>query len=298
MTPAMHMFQGCFARVAVMRRPDLEPTPLQGRAQVLLALDGPGLECRTPAETGRLDDETYLAIDPWTPVLWEVSAERTPILALSFEPAWVGRSPTALLAAGSDMLFSELAHPMGAAVRAARDRVIRALSDHRQRLEAGDDGAEADLALEGLVDALFRAAAEPALGSGAEPPFGVRALDPRIRRSVRLMRGAVGKEPGVDAIAVAAGLSRSRFFEQFRECCGLTPRAYADALLVEEAARRLSDGVDPIAAISRTLGFSAQSHFTRFFRNRTGMTPSAYRQAARLRLQHLERAWEALHAQE
>eukprot|EP00752_Nemacystus_decipiens_P013237 g11726.t1 len=218
MTPALHMFQGCFARVAVMRRPDAEPTPLQGRAQVLFTLDGHALACRTPTESGRLDAETYLAIDPWTPALWERSAERAPVLALSFEPVWVGRSPTGLLAAGSDRLFSGLAHPMGTAVRAARDRVIRALSDQRQRLEAGEDGAEADLALEGLVDALYRTAAGPALAAGAEPCFGVRALDPRIRRSVRLMRGAVNKEPGVDAIAVAAGLSRSRFFEQ--RCAG------------------------------------------------------------------------------
>jgi AraC-like DNA-binding protein len=52
---------------------------------------------------------------------------------------------------------------------------------------------------------------------------------------------------------------------------------------VEEAARRLADTDQPLAEIALACGFCDQSHLTRTFRRRTGLTPGAWRRAARER---------------
>jgi AraC family transcriptional regulator len=48
-------------------------------------------------------------------------------------------------------------------------------------------------------------------------------------------------------------------------------------LCIEEAIRLLSSKNKTLADISETLGFSAQAHFTRFFRSKMGVPPSDIR---------------------
>jgi AraC family transcriptional regulator len=50
---------------------------------------------------------------------------------------------------------------------------------------------------------------------------------------------------------------------------------------IERAAEQLGAGDRPLAAVALAAGFSDQSHFCNVFRRLTGMSPSAYRRAAR-----------------
>lgn len=59
------------------------------------------------------------------------------------------------------------------------------------------------------------------------------------------------------------------------------PKEVIDARVVLEARRRLAWSPDDITTIARDLRFSEASNFTKFFRTRTGMSPSAFRQGVR-----------------
>ena len=48
-------------------------------------------------------------------------------------------------------------------------------------------------------------------------------------------------------------------------------------LRVETAQRRLTGGTDKVSTIATDLGYSDPAHFTRFFRNQTGLSPTEYR---------------------
>ena len=109
---------------------------------------------------------------------------------------------------------------------------------------------------------------------------GSRFEDSRIRRAIALLRAHPNKDMSIDELASQVGLSRSRFYDLFQLCTGLSPRAYLDLLCVETAISRLSSGQGKIAELAAELGFSAQSNFTRFFLNQVGVPPSEYRRAA------------------
>jgi len=109
---------------------------------------------------------------------------------------------------------------------------------------------------------------------------GSRFEDGRIRRAIALLRAHPNKDLSMNEVATQVGLSRSRFYDLFHVCTGLSPRAYLDMLCVEAAIARLSSGRGKIAELAAELGFSAQSNFTRFFLNQVGVPPSEYRRAA------------------
>jgi len=239
-----------------------------------------------------LDDATVLLINPWTVHSREALSEGEEglILCLSLEPSWVGAPAVGMLHADPPCMVTRMEVRADAQTCESRDAFVAALHAHRDAEGLDDPRHQAatghmdtslEAPLDALLDLLIGRHVTPVSANGGLKtlPIGCQPVDPRIRRAICLMRHHICKEPGIDAIAVAAGLSRSRFFEQFRDSCGVSPRRYADILMIEEAVRRLTEEDHSIAEISKQLGFSAQSHFTRFFRQKAGVSPSAYRRA-------------------
>lgn len=60
---------------------------------------------------------------------------------------------------------------------------------------------------------------------------------------------------------------------------GQTPKDIIDGRVILEAQRRLAWSTDDVATIARSLRFSDASNFTKYFRSRTGMPPSEFREA-------------------
>ena len=58
---------------------------------------------------------------------------------------------------------------------------------------------------------------------------------------------------------------------------GISPGLYIDSFCCDWAAEQLCDRSRRVADIARELGFSAQSHFTRFFKSKTGVAPREFR---------------------
>jgi AraC family transcriptional regulator len=67
----------------------------------------------------------------------------------------------------------------------------------------------------------------------------------------------------------------------FRRSFGCTVGEYLRRLRIERATEQLAGGDTPLAEIALAAGFADQSHFSNVFRRRTGMSPSAFRRAAR-----------------
>jgi AraC family transcriptional regulator len=79
------------------------------------------------------------------------------------------------------------------------------------------------------------------------------------------------------SIATACGLSASRFARAFRQSTGMPPHTWLNQARVERAMTLLRRSGQSLSAIALECGFVDQSHFTRVFVRRVGLTPGAWR---------------------
>jgi AraC-like DNA-binding protein len=77
-------------------------------------------------------------------------------------------------------------------------------------------------------------------------------------------------------LARVAGLSGYHLIRVFRKATGLSPHAWLVDRRVHLAAHRIRLG-EPLSAVASRCGFSDQSHLTRLFKARLGVTPGQYR---------------------
>jgi AraC family transcriptional regulator len=87
--------------------------------------------------------------------------------------------------------------------------------------------------------------------------------------------------PSAAEIATAVGVHPGHLARAFRVQYGDSLGGYARKLRLEWAAERLVRTEDPLAGLAFEAGFVDQSHFTRAFKRRFGLTPARYRRAHR-----------------
>lgn len=80
-------------------------------------------------------------------------------------------------------------------------------------------------------------------------------------------------------IARQAGVHPVHLSRVFRSHFGASIGDYVRGLRLDWAAERLLRSADPLSDISLAAGFADQSHFTRAFKQHTGLTPGRYRAA-------------------
>lgn len=82
-----------------------------------------------------------------------------------------------------------------------------------------------------------------------------------------------------DAIAERMNMSRSSFYNKFKDLTGETPNEYLSNLrLVKASSMLIMEQGMSIAEISEALGFNSLSYFSRKFKDRFGLSPAQYRQ--------------------
>jgi len=86
----------------------------------------------------------------------------------------------------------------------------------------------------------------------------------------------------IDSLAQTVGMSRANFFRVFERSTGVTPRVFSNMIRLERAVSAVVSSDLSFGALSDQLGFTAQAHFTRFFRDHTGVPPSSFRSISRL----------------
>lgn len=126
-----------------------------------------------------------------------------------------------------------------------------------------------DSALLELVQGLSRHAHRaPTLRDGAAPRFAP-VLD--------FMRAHLDESLDTERLAAVAGLSPFHFLRSFKAQHHATPQQALMALRLHEAKRQLAAGQAP-AQVAAAVGLTDQSHLTRSFARRYGVTPARYQQ--------------------
>lgn len=81
----------------------------------------------------------------------------------------------------------------------------------------------------------------------------------------------------LDELARRAHLSTSQLQREFRRLFGMNPGDYILRVRLLMARRQLEETLNPVGQIALDCGFYDQSHFTRAFRQATGLRPLDYR---------------------
>jgi len=85
----------------------------------------------------------------------------------------------------------------------------------------------------------------------------------------------------VSDVVGATAISRRELEYRFKQVFKKTVQDEINRLRMEHITKLLANSRDPIYKIARTLEFTDPEHFSRYFKNLTGLTPSAFRQTLR-----------------
>lgn len=282
MSSAIKIYQGRFGRVALL---DMDAPLVQHahhHCHLLIKAAGPDTFFAVHDELQPLTDESAVLVNPWEPHAYRHKEQaeheqHTVILAMYIEPDWLTEIQHPLSSGGQPQFFPQPCVRLSAHAR----KLAEELS-----LEMWWSDSVAAGRLEGLLCELMISVINPTRSwrelSRDMQAASRRPSDPRIRKAIAYLRENVGAEPDMNRLADHCGLSRAHFFALFHRCTGVTPNVYLNVLRMENAIRDLSGGSQPLTDISYDLGFSAPGHFTRFFRQHLGITPSEYRRVVQL----------------
>lgn len=283
MSTAIGIVQGSFGRVALldMNRPLV--THAHHHCHILLKASGADTAFVVRDGLQPLTDRTAVLVNAWEPHAYAPGGDVLPgtvILALYIDCAWLARCHRQLSVAGHPYFFPRSCVTIDAAIRHRADALALEMAAGSgiapQRLETQ---------LADLVLAVLERFSEMRNARGLVSATPQSMQDRRIRRAMEILQRGPGSAQDMRALAARSGLSRAHFFALFRRCMNLSPAVYANTLRMEAAIAGLGEQARPIADLSGRLGFSAQGHFTRFFRHHLGITPSEYRRkASRLQL--------------
>ncbi|HJP22033.1 MAG TPA: AraC family transcriptional regulator [Alphaproteobacteria bacterium] len=232
---------------------------------VLIKLSGDDRTFSVGDEICQLTDDKTIVIPPWLPHADLGESEgSTLMLAFYAEPRWIEAQ------FGLHIRFpSAASQPV---ISGQERRLLSQVSTFIADASASRDDIW-DITVQ-LMGSLLR---HTNLRSGKLSDV---AIDFRIRRAIWLIHGQPHGIKRMDKLAKAVGMSRSHFYAQFHKATGIPPRIYVEGLMIEQAIHRLVDSRQSIKDISDDLGYSAQSHFCRFFRSKVGFPPSSFRQFA------------------
>ena len=105
------------------------------------------------------------------------------------------------------------------------------------------------------------------------------STSPEIAQQIRhLLLTRVKDQLTIAQIARELGHSPTRMKEEFRRAFGCGIISYFNELKIWQAKRMLTDPTLTIDQVSRELGFSTPSYFSRAFAKQAGESPSVYRQ--------------------
>jgi len=262
--------QGRFGRATVNLIDRALVEHMHREFNILFKLGGADATFRSNDVTLSLDDLSVLLFNPGVPhAKLANQAGPTMILSLIIEPSWLVRVLSALIPLPVRLFPSSRVEISSEIMLHAR-RLAAVMSTHVTVDASGCEDFVADLA-----DAVTREYADPSVDRDIIAT--ARPIDYRIRKALLYINEHAMENPKVDDIARRVGLSRSRFFEQFRRCVGTSPQHYLDCSRVAIATRLLSTTNRALIELADELGYGNHSNFTRFFTQHVGVSPSEFR---------------------
>lgn len=278
MSKALRIFQGSFGRVALLDMDGALIHHAHPHCHVLIKASGADTFFAVRDRLHPLRDDTAVLVNTWEPHSYahQPGAPATTILALYIEPRWLADMQRDFTACANPGFFPQSCGDLTPHIRRLADRMANEL------LFTDEAGERHEQALMDLMVALIDRFSEWRSLRGAVFAARLPASDYRVRNAVRYMRATLGEEFNADKVAQAAGLSRAHLFRLFHGTMQITPALYFNVLRMEAAIGALADGAESVTTLSDRLGFAAPSHFTRFFRNNQGVTPTEYRRVVNL----------------
>jgi len=110
-----------------------------------------------------------------------------------------------------------------------------------------------------------------------EPPH------PRLIQSINAFLSTPEQTWTLAELARAAGMSRTRFAEEFKLVTGQTPARIVSRLRLTAAARRIATTTLSVEAAAEEAGYSSSAAFVRAFQREFGETPARWRRARKSR---------------
>jgi len=147
----------------------------------------------------------------------------------------------------------------------------------QQRLGSG-------LIVSRLADIIFMQAVRAhieTLDPEADHGWLAALADRRLGAALNLLHKNVAANWTVEALAAAAGMSRSAFALRFKEKIGQSPLDYLTRWRMFRAAQALRSGEQPLVQIAGSVGYDSEAAFNKAFKRTTGSAPGAYRRAMR-----------------
>jgi AraC-like DNA-binding protein len=129
-----------------------------------------------------------------------------------------------------------------------------------------------------IEETLWRAVAHCLVRYAGSPIDAWRRESGPVARARALIDQRYRDDHGLADLAAAARLPRHQLIRAFRRETGFTPHSYLVHRRVLAAKASLRHGLSPSEA-AIDAGFFDQSHLTRAFKARLGVTPGAYRAA-------------------
>lgn len=277
MSNALRIAHGTFGRVALLDMDRSLVRHAHPHCHVLLKVEGADTRFAVGDEIVALTDEQAVLVNAWAPHAYvhDRTRPRTIILALYIEPQWLRTFRSNWGVASTSRFFERPAGAMSPRLRQlAMDLATVMMADPTA------SATQEHLLSELMIAVIERFAVWRATASLMRR--GDDTFDWRIRRAVEFLRANPGLGCDVGTLAREAGLSRAHFYRLFERTTRVTPHVYLNVLRMELAVGAVVDAQQSIASVSERLGFSAPSHFTRFFRDHAGVKPSEFRSVARM----------------
>lgn len=105
--------------------------------------------------------------------------------------------------------------------------------------------------------------------------------DPRLASALELIHGNPAHTWQLGELAKSCAMSRTTFSQYFHTVAGVTPIAYLTQWLMRLAEYALRENNQHISEIAQSLGYKSESAFSNAFKRETGLSPKAWRSAAR-----------------
>ena len=279
MSNALRIAHGRFGRVALLDMDRSLVRHAHPHCHVLLKVEGADTQFSVGERRVPLTGETAVLINAWEPHAYvhDPARPRTVILALYIEPHWLGAFRSNWVASAGPGFFSDPAGTITPRISELARELAFAM------VHAPDDQPDQEERLADLMIAVIeRFTSWRSVAPSLREVAASGAVDFRIRRALSVIRENPGAALDTGVLAREAGLSRAHFFRLFERSLNVTPRVYLNVLRMEMAVAAVVRGDDSLATVSDRLGFSAPAHFTRFFSDHAGSSPSEFRTVARL----------------
>lgn len=107
--------------------------------------------------------------------------------------------------------------------------------------------------------------------------FRDKEIVSQIDKARMIMRDSSYNSHSPEEIAKSLNISYSWFRRIFKQYTGFSPAQYQLEIKVQKAKELLTSTTMPVKEISYELNFESVSYFVTFFKDKTGMSPTAYR---------------------